>query len=123
MLPFLLWIFFSPDEVQLYCRAEGADVLQTHQFTLLEREGKVRYPDMSGIILVGASYSADKVIFPDNWPEPVKGVFSIDRPSLTFRRVVTRKDTVLMDERGRCSVYTSPPPFPDDGRGARPSVN
>ncbi|HEV7311300.1 hypothetical protein [Sphingopyxis sp.] len=120
MLPFLLWMFFSPDAVQLHCRAEGADRLQTHEFTLFESERKVQYPDASGIIRVDATFGASEIGFPDSWPKPVEGAFSIDRKALTFRRVVTYKDSVVLDERGRCSIYIAPPSPPDDGRGERP---
>ena len=120
MLPFLLWIFFSPDAVQLHCRTEGAGKLQTHEFTLLERQRKVQYPDASGIIRVDAAVGAREIRFPDNWPKPAEGTFLIDRKSLSFRHVVTYKDSVILDERDRCSIYVPPPSTPDDGRSERP---
>lgn len=120
MVSLALLLTATSGQIVLHCRAEGADLLATKEFTLIERERKVRYPDATGIVEASAAFSADTVAFRDNWPSAFAGGYVIDRRSLAFRRHVTHKGKAIIDERGSCSIHTPPPAAPESMQGARP---
>ena len=108
----------APGQIVLHCRAEGADLLATKEFTLIESKGQVRYPDATGIVETGAAFSADAVTFRDAWAAPLEGSYVIDRRSLSFRRQVTHNGKIVMSEQGSCNIHTPPPAVPESMQGA-----
>lgn len=120
MFALLLFLATTPPQTILHCRAVGEDLPATKEFTLVESESKVLYSVATGIAEVRASFSANEVSFPDNWPKSFKGGYVIDRRALTYRRLVTYDGKTVVNEAGSCSLYAPPPDVPASMRGARP---
>lgn len=104
-------------------RADPADSSDTEQFILNESGRKVRYFVPTGIREVAAEFTGDEVSFPDNWPDTFKGGYVINRRSLTYQRLVTYNAKAIIDERGSCRIYVSPPEAPDLMEGECPPQN
>ncbi|HZG31635.1 hypothetical protein EAO27_06510 [Sphingopyxis sp. YF1] len=120
MFVFALLLATTSEPVVLHCRAEGAGLLATTEFTLLEGEGRVSYSAAAGMTSVAATFSADAVAFPDDWPKPFAGGYVIDRRALTYRHLVTHDGKTVLDEQGRCRIFSLPREAPEGARGERP---
>lgn len=123
MITLGLLLATASGEMVLNCRsdrANPADSSATEPFTLIESDRKVRYFVPNGVREVAADFTGDEVSFPDNWPPSFQGGYVINRRLLTYQRLVTFNEKVIVDERGSCRIFVPPPEIPNWMLGAKP---